>query len=174
MHNPYQPYSYPGSPPWGTSKHAGVKVALYVLLGIASAVFLATIALSIQTFKVPAPSMEPTIRSGDRIITMRLPGDTVAVNDIVAYKDGKKVYVKRVVACGGDQVVITGGRLMVNGQEGVLQGDGMGDMNQTWTLEEDEYFLLGDNLANSQDSRHTGPVKQRDIIGELVFVWHTG
>ncbi len=41
----------------------------------------------------------------------------------------------------------------------------------TFTLDEDEYFLLGDNSENSQDSRYWGVVPRRNIIGRAVFVY---
>ena len=42
--------------------------------------------------------------------------------------------------------------------------------NFTWTLKEDEIFVLGDNSANSADSRRSGPVKVDALLGRVWAV----
>jgi len=39
------------------------------------------------------------------------------------------------------------------------------------TLGEDEYFLLGDNSANSYDSRYWGPLPGKNIVGKLTRIY---
>ncbi len=41
----------------------------------------------------------------------------------------------------------------------------------TFTLEDDQYFMMGDNSANSQDSRYWGPVPRSSIVGRAFLVW---
>ena len=37
---------------------------------------------------------------------------------------------------------------------------------------DDEYFILGDNRLISKDSRYFGPIKESDLMGEVVFrIW---
>jgi signal peptidase I len=77
------------------------------------------------------------------------------------------------VATGGDEVSITDGKLFVNDKESSVQGDGMDAdgmfSDSTWTLEDDEYFVLGDNLKNAEDSRYIGPIKANEVIAKFVF-----
>jgi signal peptidase I len=45
------------------------------------------------------------------------------------------------------------------------------DFHQTWKVPQDEYFMLGDNRANSCDSRTWGPVPRADLIGPVIFTY---
>ncbi len=45
------------------------------------------------------------------------------------------------------------------------------DNNDTFQVGEDEYFMLGDNSENSQDSRFWGVVPRRNLVGRAKFVY---
>ena len=88
--------------------------------------------------------------------------------------DNYTLFVKRVVALPGDTVMISGGRLFVNGEE---QPDppAMASVPRDFaeiTLGEDEYFVMGDNRRSSHDSRSgdVGPLKRDMIMGKARFV----
>lgn len=102
------------------------------------------------------------------------------VGDVVAfYPNGNSnshYYIKRVVAIPGDKVIIKDGHLYVNGKlfadedkYDVIEYAGFAE-NEI-TLAKDEYFVLGDNRNNSEDSRHgnIGPVKRDNIDGKVWF-----
>ena len=102
------------------------------------------------------------------------------VNDIIAfYPNGNRnshFYIKRVVALPSDTVLIENGHLYVNGE--LFEDEGMyeamsyaGLAENEYKLENDEYFVLGDNREESEDSRYgnIGPVKRDDIIGRVWF-----
>ncbi|MCR5848434.1 MAG: signal peptidase I [Lachnospiraceae bacterium] len=107
------------------------------------------------------------------------------VNDIIAfYPNGNTkshFYIKRVVAVPGDKVLIQNGRLYVNDElfefEGLYEPmEYAGMAENEIVLEKDEFFVLGDNRKESEDSRYgnIGPVKRDDIIGRVWFHFKYG
>ena len=83
-------------------------------------------------------------------------------------------YVKRVAAVPGDKVLIQGGILYVNGEVSPWVTEKLLDPGiaaNEFTLGSEEYFCIGDNPGNSEDSRsaNIGPVKETDIIGKAWF-----
>ena len=88
-------------------------------------------------------------------------------------------YVKRVVAVPGDKIKIENYTLFVNGEESTLVTEKIldgGIAENEFTLKMGEYFCIGDNPNNSEDSRsaNIGPVKLDDIIGEAWFKMSLG
>lgn len=85
--------------------------------------------------------------------------------------------VKRVVGVPGDTLVIQNGKLYVNEKVVPLRGDQPyikeeGRAASEITLGEDEFFVLGDNVNNSEDSRYetVGNVKRGEIYGKVWFI----
>ena len=97
--------------------------------------------------------------------------------DVVVFdypEDRRRQFVKRIIGEPGDQVAIDAGRVSVNGaplSEPYLTDRGDSSMHPV-TLEEDEYFVMGDNRMGSQDSRHWGPLPEDHVIGKVwVIYW---
>lgn len=137
---------------------------------------LVTIITFMRGYLVPSGSMVPTLKEGDRILTLKryfADGATYARGDIVCFHNPQtnEVYVKRIVARGGDEVVINDQGLLVNGELSPYQGGGTNVVTGSWQLEDDEYFMMGDNRANSEDSRYIGAIKASAIIGKVDFVF---
>jgi signal peptidase I len=130
----------------------------------------------VRGYLVPSGSMIPTLREGDRILTLKryLPdGQTYARGDIVCFHRpvSGEVYVKRIVAIGGDNVVINDQGLFVNGNMSPYQGGGTSTVTGTWNLGDDEYFMMGDNRVNSEDSRYIGTIKASAVIGKVDCIY---
>lgn len=144
-------------------------------------------ALVLQTFTVVADSMSPTLEDGERLMVLKT--TSIERGDLIVF-DGEHLlgtpdtaYVKRVIGAPGDRVVCcTEDRLTVNG-ELVEEPFRAGPTDQTTfdvTVPDERYWVLGDNRADSADSRSAlgrpggGMVRARDVIGEVVWrYWPT-
>ena len=137
-----------------------------------------------QKKQVQGMSMSPALDEGDSIIVDRLsyrfrdPGRF----DVVVFQPrfaNEASYIKRVIGLPGETVQIVDGQVYINGQ--LLQGDmgwepieSAGLASDPVILNEDEYFVLGDNRNDSSDSRvpSVGNVAESSIIGRAWFrIW---
>jgi signal peptidase I len=136
-------------------------------------------ALGYEIFRIPSEAMAPTLEPGDLIVvdTWRYRSVPPQFGDIVVYLVEEDVnYVKRLVGLPGDTLEMRGRALVRNGDPVAeryiheplpgLPGRGIAPV----TLGPDEYFVLGDNRDNSQDSRYTGPIRSADIVGRGEFI----
>ena len=141
----------------------------YVLFAILLFLYVLTFGFDMGLGKVVGSSMAPSLINGDLCLFMgKLSIDRFDIVDI-AYKD--YFLVKRVVGLPGEFIFIDEGFLYVNGRKVeeyyVVLPDFYG--KHFAHLGEDEYFVMGDNRINSNDSRYFGPVKGKDILRKLIF-----
>ncbi len=137
--------------------------------------------------RVIGPSMSPRLEDGDEVLINRFtykfispePGDVIAF--LPNGNTNTHYYIKRVIAGPGDEVQIRDGVIYVNGgiyqEETEVSGtEDAGIAAEPVTLGEDEYFVLGDNRNNSEDSRfaNIGNVKEDYIIGRVWFIISPG
>lgn len=149
-----------------------------------------------QPFKIPTSSMEPTLRPGDRIFVnkmiygARIPFTNIRlpeirepeVGDLVVFlspeEDGKHM-VKRYIAGPAQTVRISGGDVYVNGEkidrfpmEQIFYYNHPGPYgsDESFLVPENSFFVLGDNSANSMDSRYWGFVPYGHLVGRVSFV----
>lgn len=145
-----------------------------VLLGVVLVVLLrATLVLPVR---IESASMEPTLRRGDVVlVSRRAPdpeslehGDLVVLDDP---RDGRRT-IKRVVGLPGETVVVLDGVLHVDGEPvdepWVDPSTVDGYYSRTFVVPPDHVLVLGDNRANSVDSRDYGPVDRAGLRGRVV------
>jgi signal peptidase I len=85
----------------------------------------------------------------------------------------QKQYVKRTIGLPGETITIFAGKVYINGNvidEEYLPVDLMTYPNGKWVLDDKQFFLMGDNRENSNDSRFFGPVEKRFILGKALAV----
>ncbi|MCR2046852.1 signal peptidase I [Acetatifactor muris] len=161
---------------------AHVREGFSWVFGILTAVFIAVV-LNVflgMTTNVVGVSMEPVLYNGQKIfinsflylISSPKRGDVVVF--LPNGNENAHYYVKRVVAVPGDSVVIREGILYVNGEESRWVTEKLADAGiavNELLLENGEFFCIGDNPGNSEDSRsaNIGPVKETEIIGKVWF-----
>jgi signal peptidase I len=152
-------------------------VAVIVALGIRTFV--------VQTFFIPSASMEPTLMVGDRILVDKLSYHLHAVHrgDIVVFATPPgedagpdvKDLVKRVIGLPGERISSASGQVVINGSpltEPWLVPGTVTTGITTQTIPAGEYFVMGDNRSDSQDSRFFGPIHRNIIVGRVVIkIW---
>lgn len=127
-------------------------------------------------------SMEPGLYNGQEILINHFIYKLVSPKrgDVIVFlpngNQNTHYYVKRVVALPGETVQIRDEKLYINGvmAEEDENFDKMADAGiaeNEITLAPDEYFVLGDNRNNSEDSRsgNIGPIKRDNITGKAWF-----
>jgi signal peptidase I len=137
-----------------------------------------------QTFVIPSASMSPTLNPGDRFFVNKLAQprrwDLVAYWNITDRPPGRTIYCKRLIGLPGERLRFDNGQIYINDQAqtapGVLAGRLTASMpfgrsryhdGETIQLGPVEFFVVGDNLNNSADSRFSGPSNMSDIIGVM-------
>lgn len=161
----------------------GILIALLIQLALE----VVTVSVTVQ-----GVSMEPTLNGGQVGRSLNIGLDSIERGDIVVVAMAPDEHViKRVIGLPGDTVQYTLNTVYVNGealeenyikQEVMEEGIRLDNVGP-YVLEADEYFILGDNRANSLDSRGYGPIvheqllsrhfiEARSSIGYLKQVWN--
>jgi len=163
-----------------------VVLAVALLLAVGVRVYVA------QMFYIPSGSMLPTLQIGDRIVVDKLSyrlhgvgrGDVVVFRRPPLEQADYSDLVKRVIGLPGDTVASVDGKVYINGQP--LAEPWLPDLPVTspsplpdgfslahpFTVPAGEYFVMGDNRTDSEDSRYFGPIAKDLIVGKMAFkVW---
>lgn len=138
-------------------------------------IVIVVVVVLIRTFiitpvRVDGDSMKNTLKNGDILLLYKL--GSINRLDIIVLdeeKDNEKI-IKRVIGLPGETVAIKKGKIYINDKvidDEYAYGE-TSDYDKV-TLEDDEYFILGDNRLISKDSRYFGPIKKSEIKGKIVF-----
>ena|SRR5437763_6747316 len=190
-------------------QRSGLKSLAELVLTVAVAVGLALLiqAFVVKPYRIPSPSMVPTLAIGQRVLTNRLINHP-SVGDIVVFHppagadsatpvcanpnqgaghpqacdsptatQSTQTFIKRVVGGPGDRISVVNGHVLRNG---VRENDSYiapcGDdpsctFRKPITIPPGDYFMMGDNRGESDDSRFWGPVPDKWVIGVAFFTY---
>lgn len=155
-----------------TAVPAAYRLPLLLLLGAILGCMIR--AFLVQHTIVTGPSMFPTFRDGDSCLVHPLGDDHVCRGEIVIVKDGGCRSIKRVVGLPNECLLFKDGRVFVNGHE--LREPYLGAAPKTYpvyktrfVLGHQDYFVMGDNRDESEDSRVYGPLERRAIVGKVAL-----
>jgi signal peptidase I len=156
----------------------GVLEFLIILLVSFVLVFGFVRPFVIEAFWIPSASMVPTLKYGDRVLVNKFiyrftepeRGDVIVFKSV---EGDDEDLIKRVVGVPGDEIAVRDGKLFVNGepQKEPYVNKKYPDRSfyAPTTVPKDHVFAMGDNRANSQDSRIFGPVPEKNIEGEAFL-----
>ena len=127
---------------------------------------------------VSGDSMNPTYHDSQILFAKSMSDSDIKEGDIVIaepkhVRDCNEAIIKRVIATGGDTVVIQNNRVFVNGHclnEPYLN-EPMQTQDAEWKLKDNEVFLMGDNRNHSYDSRSFGPLTTTEILYKIYQIF---
>jgi signal peptidase I len=159
-----------------------------ITLVLAIVIFL-LLQATVQSFIIVGSSMQPNFQDGERVLINKVVYrfNQPERGDVIIFHPGgnqESDYIKRIIGLPGESVEIKEGVVYIH------EGDGdVFTLAEPYIAEaarrdftgsaipEDEYFVLGDNRNNSNDSRNTsvGTVPKEDIIGKAwLLIWPPG
>lgn len=136
----------------------------------------------VQPFFIPSSSMEPTLLPGDRVLVSKLSYrfGTAEVGNVIVFiaPDAAAApetdFIKRIMGTPGMKLQEINGRMYVDGKlkdEPYTRDDNPTASFGPATVSPGKVFVMGDNRANSKDSRYFGAIKEESLLGKAFFVY---
>lgn len=154
----------------------------YTLKDLAQCLLIAVVVFAVYWFimtkvfmlvQVPTTSMYPLIKENNKLLATRNV-DNIQRNDVVVFysEEEDKLLVKRVVGLPGEHVVVRGKEVFVNDKEVDNYASSESDIIKDYGVVPDNcYVFLGDNRANSYDSRYwKSPFIEKDQLKGKVLI----
>lgn len=166
----------------------------FVVVGVLGVLLLGCVALTygffwgsrnffLATIQAEEEAMMPTLNPAERVIIDRSvyrqqePERGDIISFIFSYSQissEKVIYIKRVIATEGETVRITKGKVYVDNKkirEPYLNDEPDFSDFGPLKIPKDYVYIMGDNRANSPDSRHFGPVDKSNVLGKICYVY---
>jgi signal peptidase I len=122
--------------------------------------------------------MTPNLLRGDYVLINKLVYrfKEPELGDVAIFRSPRdnSYLVKRVVAKGGDHIIMTeDGHIILNGEEVIESYANYGSYDSVTVdtvVPQGQYFMVGDNRSNSLDSRWFGSVERKMILGKAFVI----
>ena len=167
----------------------GLIVVLSIILIINIGLIVGTKTKMFTITGVDGHSMMPTLNNNSILVEINDDLFHLKRGDIVTFDQEGKSYVKRIIGLPGETVEFSNSSVKINGEvieESYVSYDYIGLTTEEkeqrkkvtvtysaykYILDEDEYFVMGDNRNASYDSRIFGPITENKI--KMKVVYHT-
>lgn len=167
---------------WRSQRENLITIVLAILLTVGIRTFVA------EARWIPSNSMLPTLEIGDRLIVEKVSYHfrDPRRGDIIVFHPPERLnfegaYIKRVVGLPGDRIQIADGEVIINGftldEEYIVEPPayscpgtcpGVSEAGSEFVVPQGQYFVLGDNRNDSQDSHFWGFLERENIIGHTI------
>jgi len=151
------------------------EVGITILIAVAVFVVLR---LTVQSYTVVMSSMEPNFQDGECIMVNKTSYRSSGPQrgEVIIFDppfDSPHPFIKRVIGLPGETVEIKDEKVFIDGvpleEEYIMAPPNYTMLSQE--VPENEYFVLGDNRNNSNDSHNNWTVPQDNIIGKAWFTY---
>jgi signal peptidase I len=160
----------------------------YLLFAVVAAAIMAGATYTLREgyglkpYTAPSAGMSPAIQPGDRfeVDSNYYKHNPPRRGDVVVFAyplDRTRIFIKRIVALAGDKVSYSSQAVFVNNMPvpGIPGSSMQGLSGQaalySLTVPQGDVFVVGDNLANSDDSRNYGPITIGDLRGKALYIY---
>jgi len=168
---------------WGEAISFILEIVKTVIISLA--IILPIRYFIIQPFMVEGASMQPNFHNRDYLIVNEISYRFIEPKrgEVIVLKNPdnpKQFFIKRIIGLPGESLKIEDGDIYIKNVGAsdfvkINEFDYLPNKQKTFgsldaiNLENDEYFVMGDNRGNSKDSRIFGPLKRDLIIGRVLF-----
>ncbi len=153
------------------------SLGIYVVFGVVGMVVSLVVVIPtrlyiFEPFTVSGEVMSPTYINGDYLLINKF-NKSFERGDVVVFrypKDPNKFFIKRIIGLPSEKIKIQGGKVFINRQvlnESYYNSETVPD--SSITLDQDQYFVLGDNRNKSSDSHIWDPITKSSIQGKIFY-----
>jgi signal peptidase I len=163
-----------------------IKTPIFIklpILFVAIIIGFFILRIFIAPYTIYDNSMNPNLKKSDTVFAFKL--TTPQKGDIVLFNSPlqpDKLFVKRIIAVSGDKIEIINKRIKVNNKlvnfkwpinlkdKRILSNKFSNQDNmKAITIKQDHYFVIGDNLDQSFDSKEIGLINKEQVIGKIFL-----
>lgn len=169
------------TPPPAKKENFLIEILKFTVIALAIVIPVRTYIA--QPFIVSGASMDPTFETGEYLIVDELTYrfEKPERGQVIIFKfprNTKTYFIKRIIGLPGETVDVRQGKVRIlNDQypEGIVLEEPYVSATHsvrdsfTVTLDANEYFVMGDNRAESSDSRSWGPLEEKFIVGRPII-----
>lgn len=154
------------------------KKRIYHVIGII--IFLAVMVMINMNYRISiirGNSMYPTVKDNEKVLIQK--NKTPQRYDMIAFKQEEKLLIKRIIGLPGDSFTRNGDRVWIDSSDSTfdflfvitLSEEFAETLPLSGTIPENHYFVVGDALTNSRDSRTFGYIISEDLLGVVLNIF---